>query len=223
MSASKVELFKSDVEKPVGWEGLNYPKTLEGFAHWLSTKLNLIRSIRDNPLYFQPVSRFENRVMKVVTREPNPLHVETQIAVGRLFIRNAYCWLDSQQFTNRPNWDRTDTADDVERQLERLLSWTREQLQTGLTKVASKDGPLPPNQFWWNGEMARLAPIPWKLLDCMWGKESISIDRIMQCVWGNDNSESGLKTALSRLKKSLLSAGYPRHLREKNGQIYWDG
>jgi hypothetical protein len=70
------------------------------------------------------------------------------------------------------------------------------------------DGPLLPNIFRWRGNRVELAPIPWKLPNALWGRDSRPVEEVTAEVWGdNDATESRIKTALGRMNESLLTAG----------------
>jgi hypothetical protein len=43
----------------------------------------------------------------------------------------------------------------------------------------SGDGPKPPCVFYWKGESFRLAPRPWIVLNAMWGRDNVPVERVV--------------------------------------------
>lgn len=90
-----------------------------------------------------------------------------------------------------------------------------------MTNSAELDGPSPPNLISWNGQERDLPPIVWRLLQKIWRKKSIKIDRVCQYVWGDEDNrtDGALRTSLSRLNKELVKLGVPFCFEIKNGYI----
>ena len=88
--------------------------------------------------------------------------------------------------------------------------------------IVVPDGPRPPNLLYHDGEAHRVPPIPWRLLDFLWGQpnRTASVDDVMEHVWQDDSAkESALKMAQSKANVALLDAGFRCSISTKNGRI----
>ena len=116
----------SDREKPLGWEGELAPKDLPGLEQYLTRALESFRKMPETPGYQRVVSQFDRGSVKIVTTEPNPRYVRTQVQMGRRAIRNAHRWLEHHRIDPLPDWEpETDSVDEAERQLSGLLRFLR--------------------------------------------------------------------------------------------------
>jgi hypothetical protein len=77
--------------------------------------------------------------------------------------------------------------------------------------VPPPDGPAPPNLLYWggNGVPHELPPIPWRMLQFMWGKESAPIEQVEAHVWGHDATDDAIKSALYDLNRRLAEIDVP--------------
>jgi len=82
------------------------------------------------------------------------------------------------------------------------------------------DGPEEPDEFWWQGQVYPISPIPCKLLTAVWRKDKVEIAAIVKPVWGTDgDSTSKVKSALNDMNLVLLKAKYPYSYGQKQGFI----
>lgn len=84
------------------------------------------------------------------------------------------------------------------------------ELATGPAKTP-EDGPRPPDLFYWKGNAEHLPTLVWRMLDILWGKDSIPEDEVAEHVWGKgvDATDSQLKSTLHDLNTVLLKMDLP--------------
>jgi hypothetical protein len=88
-----------------------------------------------------------------------------------------------------------------------FIEWLEE--IAGDVEVDLPDGPCHPYRFRWKGKEFDVPPVPWYLLDFIWGKKSVSILEIEETVWKCEDGGRALASALHKLNEILLRAGVP--------------
>ncbi len=81
-----------------------------------------------------------------------------------------------------------------------------------------RNGPSMPNAFWLNGKRYDgFSPAAWRLLECLWGKEAVSMDEAIRHVYGYgaNGMESALKATQKRLSRELDEKGCPVEVHRK--------
>jgi hypothetical protein len=81
-----------------------------------------------------------------------------------------------------------------------------------------RNGPSMPNAFWVNGKRYDgFSPAAWRLLECLWGKEAVSMDDAIRHVYGGvvDGMESALRSTQKRLSRELDEKGCPVEVHRK--------
>ena len=89
--------------------------------------------------------------------------------------------------------------------------------------VQLREGPRPPNQLWYRGRCFEMQPIPWRLLNHMWGEQRCTEQEVTEAVWGDDSAgDRALGNAIRRANTTLMQAEYPGTLRRKTGYVLFD-
>src|SRR5262249_15601223 len=82
------------------------------------------------------------------------------------------------------------------------------------------DGPEDPGYLWWNGRRPNVPPIPYRLLKCVWGRDAVPVEEVVQGTWGEgDATDTQIKSALYHLNEVLLAAKIPFGYGQRQGQI----
>jgi hypothetical protein len=84
------------------------------------------------------------------------------------------------------------------------------------------DGPLSPNEFWWDGRVNELPPIPFRLVEFLWNcpDRRCGMDHVIDHVWGDgDETPSGFKNAQSRINPKLSELDCPLRIRVKGPSV----
>ncbi len=84
------------------------------------------------------------------------------------------------------------------------------------------NGPVPPNILGFEGKTVVLEPIPWKLVEFMWNRESALSSQVCRHVWGESRElmpEHALKIAQQKANKALTTIGASWRLGLKNGYV----
>jgi len=85
---------------------------------------------------------------------------------------------------------------------------------------SDEDGPYRPNGLRYKGnEAEEMENIPWRLLSALWGKERAPIGEIASQVWGHDESEDAIKSALQKVNRALEEVNVPWNYGRKAGQF----
>jgi hypothetical protein len=85
------------------------------------------------------------------------------------------------------------------------------------------DGPAPPNLFWWGGLPHELPPLPWRLVNHLWGRRHDEEGNVLTAVYGvNGAPLSGIRGPQRGLNGALLAEGIPVSVRCKNGRVTLD-
>jgi|GEM_PF-3122991 hypothetical protein len=87
----------------------------------------------------------------------------------------------------------------------------------------SGDGPMPPNFFFWQGERFRLEPIPWWVLNTLWGRPSVPVEEVVSVAWGSgaDVADGSVRSALSRVNGILGEAKFAERLSLQSAHVSW--
>jgi hypothetical protein len=81
-----------------------------------------------------------------------------------------------------------------------------------------RNGPSLPNAFWLNGKRYDgFSPTAWRLLECLWGKDFVSMDDAIRHVYGGgvDGMEGAIKATQKRLSRELDAKGCPVEVHRK--------
>jgi len=95
-------------------------------------------------------------------------------------------------------------------------------LQQDKKTLAHPDGPHPPNCIRFNTKTVELEPIPWRLAEYMWSRDSALISDVCEYVWGEKSdavSDSRINSARSKVNEALLKLGVTWSLGRKSGHI----
>lgn len=103
------------------------------------------------------------------------------------------------------------------------LAMTSQSTAGGRTRSSAAsvaDGPHPPNCLVLNGRETTLEPVPWRLVECIWGREmALEID-VCNYVWSDgDVADNSLKIAITKANRALEEVGADWTLRKKNGYV----
>ncbi len=74
-----------------------------------------------------------------------------------------------------------------------------------------KDAPLDGNRFLFDGTIHDMSPVPWRLLNAMWGQDQRDMHTVEDEVW-DVPGDNELRNGLSQLKKFLEAIGYPQYV-----------
>jgi hypothetical protein len=89
------------------------------------------------------------------------------------------------------------------------------------------DGPMEPNLFYWNGRRVQLEPLPWRLLEHLWGYRYSRKPRqrlaVGEAVWGHDPSDDSFKSAMKRINTPLAEESIPITACSKSGHVWLEG
>jgi hypothetical protein len=85
------------------------------------------------------------------------------------------------------------------------------------------DGPEPPRHLRWNGVHRRLAPRHYQILTCLWGRDSVPVEELVDHVWDREGEEEikegTIRSALAKLNNKLAEIGVPFHYYLRDGMI----
>jgi hypothetical protein len=89
----------------------------------------------------------------------------------------------------------------------------------------SADGPIPPDKFRFNDQTYEaFSPLEWRLLRRLWGRSAVSIDKLMDYLYGHDHGDKdeAFKALKKRLNRKLLDQGFPGEIVTKSGFLTLD-
>lgn len=84
-----------------------------------------------------------------------------------------------------------------------------------------EDGPEQPNLLFVNGEKHEIPPIPWRIINHMWNKDSEEESEIVLAVWPDDATGANLRTTINRANNAMAEIPINRKLGMKAGCVYW--
>ncbi len=204
-------LERCSAQMPEGYK-LRLPP-LHGWVGWLKLVYETGRCYSTDLLHAEP--GFWNRTGCVTCEEESawdtvdgtrfPAHPFYEELRHDLFLSSAeaiYLWLDPWSGVNFSGYI-TDSP-------------------ISLPEGPEENGPARPDSFWLFGkEYKAFSPKCWTLLECLWGKESVSLDQAVELVYGHDaEKESAITSAIKRLGAELLRKGCPAEVHKKNGHVY---
>jgi hypothetical protein len=79
----------------------------------------------------------------------------------------------------------------------------------GSAEARVPDGPYEEGLCGWAGVPHPVPAVQWRLLKVLWGKRRVSVDRVLQFVYGEDEGEGKLKSLIHALKGTLAREGIP--------------
>lgn len=88
--------------------------------------------------------------------------------------------------------------------------------------VTPGDGPIRPGKFRFRNRIYDGLPrLEWRLLACLWGRETVSAEEAIEHLYGHDaeNKEEALKHAKNRLNKKLTEQGFPGSVHFRAGHV----
>jgi hypothetical protein len=84
-----------------------------------------------------------------------------------------------------------------------------------------KDGPRPQYKFCFWGTLYEFSPMPWRLLEFLWGKKEVEKEDAMRHVYGGaDDKESAFNSLVKRLQTELRKQNCPAAVRPKGEKIW---
>jgi hypothetical protein len=89
-----------------------------------------------------------------------------------------------------------------------------------------KDGPIPPNLFWYNNQRHEMPPRLWSLAKALWGKDMVKVQDVAVQVWEDEGltvPDKTIRATLSKLNARLNDIGikWTYHLKTPPHQNLW--
>jgi hypothetical protein len=94
-----------------------------------------------------------------------------------------------------------------------------------LESISLRDGPAPPNLLYWQAARHELPPRLWAILNCLWGRERIEEEDLVERVWGDEGErvlDGTVRSRLSELNAKLAEIGVPWEYHLRKGYIIKD-
>ena len=84
-----------------------------------------------------------------------------------------------------------------------------------------RNGPSMPDAFWFDGKKYEgFSPTAWRLLECLYGKDWVSMDDAIRHVNGGTGTECAIISAQKRLSSELDAKGCPVEVHRKQAGFY---